>query len=59
VKVPIYEYVTCPDCKREAYISMINSGSYWLADTLWSCPYCKNYSTTVELQEASENREDK
>jgi phage FluMu protein Com len=53
MKIPVYEYVTCPECNKVAYISMMNSGLYWLADVEWTCPYCKEVNSTEEFQKAS------
>lgn len=58
MKIPISYYATCPNCKQESTITILNAGAYWLTNSWWKCPYCKDYSTTKELQK-EEKKNDK
>lgn len=52
MKIPIaYEGVRCPYCKQRANISQKIGWRYWLKESGWQCPHCKEYVTTEELHE--------
>lgn len=54
---PLYPAQKCPDCGERSNINFFDSGYYWLANTWWTCPYCKGSFTTTVLQEANGERE--
>jgi sarcosine oxidase delta subunit len=53
---PMSYVATCPHCGQEACIFVKDAVRFWLADAGWWCPWCEYFSTTAEIQDATDAR---